>query len=267
MKKIIKVLTCLVLIIVLCLAFSNTAFAAGKSQSVGTVKKVSDITKTVKNKTVKSSKTAKKKAKSSYKSISKQVSTKKSTTYNKYRICKTTTTTVTTTKSFKKGSKKYTVQKKTVQKVRTQKYSVQGGEIMIQSISKNIPENVVSQFYNDGYKVVVDMACKSSGLFSSKDKQVTLRDSDNWEYVLSHEIGHYLAYVTGGTDNTDEWISIYQKEAGKYSGENPSYAVSTNKEFFASCYAEFILNNANLKATQPETYKYISEVYNSFSGE
>lgn len=57
---------------------------------------------------------------------------------------------------------------------------------------------------------------KHNGTFSLKDKKISIKY--NSDYVLLHEIGHFVNYKNGDAAHSSEFYNIYLKERSKYRG-------------------------------------------------
>lgn len=82
-----------------------------------------------------------------------------------------------------------------------------------------------------------------------------------------HEMGHVLDCMSGTATNSEEFDSIYNAEKGKYVGytgdTNPDRIVN-KKEYFASSFMQYILNNAGIRANAPQTYNFIKSLIEKY---
>ena len=87
-------------------------------------------------------------------------------------------------------------------------------------------------------------------------RSITLRKADNTIY---HELGHYLAFIAGNVDVSDDFKKIYNSEKSKFPGVHKMYAVSNSSEYFAECMREYINNPAPLEKKCPKSYAAIEK--------
>lgn len=239
--------------------------AAAKTTTKTTTKK---NTKVVKLKKAVKSKTSKK------------VSTKKQTKkYNESDYKVTENITIKTTKVTKCAAKKKTITTTVKTTVKTTKEdnasdlnnatghlednSSNGNSFNVRSLNGLADPMVIKAFEKLNYKIVIDGSVSYAGKFDARNQQVTLR-SANKDYFL-HELGHFVSFITGLKDSTPEFVNIYNKEAGRYSGSNASYVTKNNKEYFAESYRDFSANPSGLKSTRPATYNYIKSCVDSIN--
>lgn len=218
----------------------------------------SKTTTTKSSKTTKTKKTKKKAAKKSKTVTNTRTKKKTSSSTTKEALVVKVTTTVTTQKTkYKKGSKVLNITTKVDTTVATTTTPIEQGEMDINSAAKKADARLLKRFTDEGYKYVVDTGLSSIGLFSSRNKQLTLR---YYSDVIYHELGHYLAYTTGKTDYTSEFKAIYRAEMNNYTGDNKVYVIQNCSEYFAESYRDYVTRPSTLQSQRPQTYAYIQKV-------
>ena len=262
MKKLAKS-ALLLLTAVLCLGlFTMTASAAttSKTTTKTTTKKVTMSSKAKKSRKVKKTKTKKttKKTKKKNQQITKvtTVKTTTQTTYKKNSRVKTVKTTVRT--NVKTTTKKVKASSKSTKKTVSAKKAVAGASSTdIYDLAPKAGSNVKSAFKKLGFQVKVNGGVSYSGYFSARDQSITLkRVNDDCIY---HELGHFVAFVSGNSDKKAEFQSIYRAEKGKYKASDKNYVTSSASEYFAESYKNYVENPGALKASRPRTYAYIAK--------
>lgn len=235
--------------------------AAKSTTTTKTSKKTSTKKKTLKKKSVKTycknlpttSKTTSKTSKSKTKTVKKQTTVKTSVKENYYKNKKyknVTTTTVTTVKTTTTP-----VTKKTTS---TNKAAVAKYEVKVEKIAPKMNANVLQAFNTLGFKVYIDGSVNYSGYFDAKNRAITLKEEDDTIY---HELGHFLAFVSGNTDTTASFKNIYSAEKGKYAGVNKAYVIQSSSEYFAESVRDYILTPSSLKSARPQTYAAVTNAF------
>lgn len=77
---------------------------------------------------------------------------------------------------------------------------------------------------------------------------------------MYHELGHFLAYVSGNRDKTSEFASIYNSEKTNYPGNKSR--ISNASEYFAQAYEDYTKSASALRKACPQTYNYIKACIN-----
>ena len=72
--------------------------------------------------------------------------------------------------------------------------------------------------------------------------------------TIYHELGHFLAFISGNTDTTAAFQAVYNKEKSKYTGTNKSYVIQNSSEYFAESVKDYTLTASSLKSARPQTY-------------
>lgn len=215
-----------------------------------TSKKTSTETKTISSKSKRTytknlgttTKTSTKTTNSTTKSVKKQTTVKKNVKEYYYKnkrykkVKTTTTTTIKTTTTPKKQAGMY--------------------EIDIDKIAPKAEASVRSAYESLGFKVYIDSSVNYSGYFNAKTRSITLKKEDNTIY---HELGHFVAFVSGNTDVSASFDNVYKKEKSKYIGSNKAYVIQSNREYFAESYKDYILTSSQLKGARPQTYTSVKD--------
>ena len=85
-------------------------------------------------------------------------------------------------------------------------------------------------------------------------------------YTVYHEFGHMLDYGYNYKyeSKENEFYNIYLDERAEFRTDyNYQYAISEVEEYFASSFAEYIINPQRLKSNTPRTYNYIVNTINN----
>lgn len=245
---------------------------------------VPKVTKSVK--TTKSTKKVKMNSKSK-KTYSKKGSTKKKTVTKKQSTSDATTTTktekaTTVTSKYKKGSYiktelttvKTTVTKTVVEKEaekaknptnnntnknEEQETQIKTGTYAASALAPKADRRLLEAYEKLGFKVTVTPNVPYSGYFNARDQLITLRKVDSTIY---HELGHFLGFIAGNMDESEEFKAVFNNEKSKYTGRNKTYILSNSAEYFAESYLNYVENPAALKAERPQTFAAIEAALN-----
>lgn len=121
---------------------------------------------------------------------------------------------------------------------------------------------VLSAFDKLGFKMNVDSTVSYAGYFDAKTRRIILRKEDQTVY---HELGHFLAFVTGNIDKSASFNSVYAQEMSKYTGANKAYATQNSSEYFAESVKDYMLNAAELRSSRPQTYAAVEDALNKLT--
>ena len=253
----------------------ETPLASQPKTSVKTTRR----TKTTK-KTVKLKKASKKSYTKKLKTTTK-VSNSSKTSGNTTVATKKTVVTKATEKYTKKSKKKLVTSKvtTTVQTTTTQQVTVTNVaaanttssgttanktkyEANVTSVAGKMDSRVLSAFQKLGFKLVVDPSVNYSGYFEARSRSITMKQIDDSVY---HELGHFLAFIAGNADRTSSFQSIYAAEKSKVTAFNKAYVTQNASEYFAESVKDYILNNAALKSTRPQTYAAVQNALNQIT--
>lgn len=258
MKKIIKItfftLAALFIFAAATEATTIKAEAATTTSSKTSTKKSTKVTKYKKNqKSKNTTSTTTKKSTKKYTESKKEVTqetTVKTTVNTKVKAKKKTVTT--TVKTTVKTTKTDVAATTTTTSGST---TTEAASMNIDSLSGTIDPQIIKAFKTMNYKLVIDASVSYQGYFSGSKQSITLK-SANKEHLL-HELGHFVAFVSGNRDQTSEFKAIYKKEADKFTGSNKTYVTQSSEEYFAESLRDYYTRSAALKADRPETYAYI----------
>lgn len=139
-----------------------------------------------------------------------------------------------------------------------------------------LPENIKEMLDDQHYKIyIVDP------LDSEMDGYITLgrthfmygvieiSNKDLWvKRTTFHEVGHVIddEITITFASNSKEFKEIYEeeKEMLKYVvADNHEYFISTEMEYFAQAFSEYMINPECLKKFTPRTYKFIENCVNN----
>ena len=205
----------------------------------------------------------KKKASKSKVTTTKKTRTTKKTTQSSSQRKVVDTKVVTTTKDYdKKGSKKRTVKTTIVTTVKTTTVKLESGPTgtTVRTLGSQADKKILDAFESLQFKLVINKNAEHTGLFSVKSHKIEIQTAKS--YVLLHELGHFANFIAGDKVSTDEWKSIYNSEKSKYTGYNKDYVTKTASEYFAESVKDYILNNASLKSSRPQTYEAVQNALN-----
>ena len=224
--------------------------------TISSTSKTKTTTKTASKKS-----TLKKKAKKTY---SKKISDKTTTTskvtardaYTKTTV--TTKTRVVITDYYKKNSKTKTRKTQTTVTTITTYSALEATSKLDAATSKKVGANVTKAFNDLGFRVKIDTVNFNtvSGYTNVRNRLVVIGGSTD---VIYHELGHFVAFVAGNVDRSSEFVKIYNAEKGKYNKFNKAYVTQSSSEYFAECYKLYLLDNAWLKKTLPQSYKFVQQ--------
>ena len=135
-------------------------------------------------------------------------------------------------------------------------------EANVTSVAGKMDSRVLSAFQKLGFKLVVDPSVNYSGYFEARSRSITMKQIDDSVY---HELGHFLAFIAGNADRTSSFQSIYAAEKSKVTAFNKAYVTQNASEYFAESVKDYILNNAALKSTRPQTYAAVQNALNQIT--
>lgn len=276
MKKFVKAFIITLAAMFLCsgVFYTNTmdaqAASNGKTTTTTSTKKSTKVVKLKRKakakttKKVKTKKNTKKYTEDNYNVI--KVTTVKTTTVTKFAAKKKTIkTTVKTTVKTTKNARSANQDLENASGELHEEASDDEGDISIDSMSGTVSPMIVKAFKELNFKIVMNSNAKYAGLFDARNQQVILKVA-NKGYLL-HELGHFVSFVTGLKDSTPEFISIYKKEAGNYSGSNKAYVTKNNSEYFAESVRDYYSSPSALKSSRPETYNYVKDCISQITDE
>ena len=249
----------------------ETPLASQPKTTVKTTSSTKTIRKTVKLK------------KASKKSYTKKLKTKTKVTNKTNKAGNTTVDTKTTvvtkaTAKYTKKSKKKVVTSKittTVQTTTTQQVSIDNETAVsttssgasaaqenVASVAGKMDNRVIAAYQQLGFKLVVDPSVNYSGYFDARSRSITMKQIDDSVY---HELGHFLAFIAGNADKTASFQSIFAAEKANVTAFNKAYVTQNASEYFAESVKDYILNNASLKSSRPQTYAAVQNALNQIT--
>ena len=180
--------------------------------------------------------------------------TEKYTKKSKVKVVTTNaTTTVTTTTTAKTN---------TTTAVSTSTSSSVKGTIDVGQYASKADSRVLTAYRTLGFTAVVDPSVSYSGYYDTRNRKITLRKLDDTIY---HELGHFVAFISGNTDQTAAFKAIFAQEKALYTAYNKSYVTQNSSEYFAESFKEYTLNPAALKSARPKTYAAVQEAVSKFT--
>lgn len=180
--------------------------------------------------------------------------TEKYTKKSKVKVVTTNaTTTVTTTTTAKTG---------TTTAVSTSTSGSVKGTIDVGQYASKADSRVLTAYRTLGFTAVVDPSVSYSGYYDTRNRKITLRKLDDTIY---HELGHFVAFISGNTDQTAAFKAIFAQEKALYTAYNKSYVTQNSSEYFAESFKEYTLNPAALKSARPKTYAAVQEAVSKFT--
>lgn len=114
-----------------------------------------------------------------------------------------------------------------------------------------IPGDILSKLSEDGFVIVFTSSLQLGGKIDYNNKIITIKNRTS----LLHEIGHYVDYKCGRISDTEEFRKVFDSE--KYNIHETEYNISSNREYFAESFKNYILYENKVKHKTPKTYEYI----------
>lgn len=182
-----------------------------------------------------------------------------------------TITAATTDGSKKRAKKKITVVKiQSVQITQYPQYPTTDVELNqyettdIRKLAPKADECVLHAFEYLGFKVEKNNYAQYSGYFTVKERRIYLRKLSGT--TIYHELGHFVAWISGNRDTTGEFKAIYEKEKNLVTSYNRQYTTQSSSEYFAESYREYCLDPGTLKKQRPNTYAAIEKAVKYLDG-
>lgn len=132
----------------------------------------------------------------------------------------------------------------------------------VASVAGKMDNRVIAAYQQLGFKIVVDPSVNYSGYFDARSRSITMKQIDDSVY---HELGHFLAFIAGNADKTASFQSIFAAEKANVTAFNKAYVTQNASEYFAESVKDYILNNASLKSTRPQTYAAVQNALNQIT--
>lgn len=114
-----------------------------------------------------------------------------------------------------------------------------------------IPVDILSKLSEDGFVIGFTDTLDVEGRIDYNNRIITIKNRKS----LLHEIGHYVDFKCNRISDTDNFIKIYNQE--KYNTYENEYNISSNREYFAESFKNYILYENKVKHKTPKTYEYI----------
>ena len=138
---------------------------------------------------------------------------------------------------------------------------------LVKRMAPKADSRLISAFDTLKFKLKYDLTLPGGyqgGYFSAKDASITLTNmylNDDLDDTIYHELGHFLSFVAGNVDTTENFKKIYNDEKSSFSRtwRMSSYATSKPSEYFAESYQKYVLEPSKLKAAAPKTYAAIQD--------
>lgn len=184
--------------------------------------------------------------------------TEKYTKKSKVKVVTTAATTTVTTTTTEKGTASSGT---TVAPSGSSNNSVKGSIDVGQYASK-ADSRVLTAYRTLGFTAEVNPSVSYSGYYDTRNRKITLRKLDDTIY---HELGHFVAFISGNTDQTADFKAIYSQEKALYTAYNKSYVTQNSSEYFAESFKEYTLNPAALKSARPKTYEAVKNAVDKFT--
>lgn len=127
--------------------------------------------------------------------------------------------------------------------------------VTVRALAPKANTCVLHAFEYLGFKLEQKSSASYSGYFTAKERKIYLKNFSGT--VIYHELGHFLAWISGSRDKTAEFKAIYEKEKSKMTSANRVYNTQNSSEYFAESYREFCINPNGLKKQRPQTYNAI----------
>lgn len=128
-----------------------------------------------------------------------------------------------------------------------------------------IPSHIRSMFFEKGWTLTLTTnklytGEDTIGLCSYSTRNLTVLVTNN-KYIrnaLIHEVGHFYDYSLGRPSNKALFKEIFNEEKGYRPFVNgTSHSYSTQSEYFAEAFEDYIRYPNSLKSRAPRTYEYI----------
>ena len=135
-------------------------------------------------------------------------------------------------------------------------------EVSVTAVAGKMDSRVISAFQRLGFKVYVDPSVNYSGYFDARSRSITMKETSDATY---HELGHFLAFIAGNVDKSSSFQAVYNAEKANVTSFNKAYVTQNASEYFAESVRDYILNNASLKSSRPQTYAAVQTALNQIT--
>jgi len=170
-------------------------------------------------------------------------------------ITKAKTVKTTNKSTYTRASKTKRINIKVATTVKTTTKSVASTE---SSLKASVPSNVMAAYEASGLGIHYDSSMNALGSFSAS-RGITLNSTSR--STFRHEMGHFVSLAKNGAANTTAFKAIYKAEMNK--STTSDYGKTSNGEYFAESFKDYLAAPAALKSNRPQTYKYMSNIVKS----
>ena len=136
------------------------------------------------------------------------------------------------------------------------------GSIDVGQYASRADSRVLNAYRTLGFTAEVNPSVSYSGYYDTRNRKITLRKMDDTIY---HELGHFVAFISGNTDQTAEFKAIFAQEKTLYTAVNKAYVTQNSAEYFAESFKEYTLNPTVLKSSRPKTYEAVKNAVDKFT--
>lgn len=114
-----------------------------------------------------------------------------------------------------------------------------------------IPTDILIELSKDGFIFGFTDNLDVGGQIDYNNKIISIKVNN----TVLHEVGHYVDYKCGRISDTEEFRKVFDSE--KYNIHETEYNISSNREYFAESFKNYILYENKVKHRTPKTYEYI----------
>lgn len=150
---------------------------------------------------------------------------------------------------------------------------------MTNNYLEKVPENIKEKLENEGWNIhitnknladefKVEGYDKISGLTVYEEKNIYVEArSTAIKSSLIHEIGHAIDSSSGFISQNNDFNDIYKNEQNSFvesGNEDSSYGTTSNIEYFAESFNQFIQYPQQQNENTPETFKYMENLVENY---
>lgn len=134
-----------------------------------------------------------------------------------------------------------------------------------------LPSNVKDAFLNDGWDIILTDMDLNLTFYNGKYTEVLgntiygegiiyiKSDEQAVNQAILHEIGHWLDFHLGYVTDSDEFRTIFEKEANSYIQNYQTTCVRNPKELFAETFWQYVENPQKLEILNPKLYWFMKD--------
>ncbi len=152
------------------------------------------------------------------------------------------------TNEFEKGSKICTQRTITTVVTATKIQTTAKGKDAVIAVAPGIDSRVLTVYTALGFTIGINPDANYNGMFNSETRSIMLKESGD---VVYHELGHFVAFVTGNIDRQEDFVQIFEREKDRH---KRAYMIQSSSEYFAESFKDYTLDPEGLKASRPLTY-------------